>query len=70
MEIKDKNSNLEKILNIDYDSMTKEELKELLIETEIQNYYLKRKEEILEEERTKKKKEEKVRESNKKLKKR
>ena len=47
------------MLNLDYDNMTKEELKELLIETEIQNYYLKRKEEILEEERNKKRKKKK-----------
>lgn len=53
MEIKDKDSNSEEILNIDYDNISKEELKELLIETEIQNYYLKRKEEILEEKRNK-----------------
>lgn len=47
------------MLNRDYDNMTKDKLKKLLIETEIQKYYLKRKEEILEEERNKKRKKKK-----------
>lgn len=61
MEIKDKDSKLylEEMLNRDYDNMTKDKLKKLLIETEIQKYYLKRKEEILEEERNKKRKKKK-----------
>ncbi len=59
MEIKDKDSNLEKMLKIDYDNMTKEELKELLIETEMQNYYFKRKEKLIEEEKNKKSKKKK-----------
>lgn len=60
MEIKYKDSNLylEKMLNRDYDNMTKEEMIEKLIELDIQNYYFKRKEKLIEEEKNKKKKEE------------
>lgn len=55
MDIKDKDSNLKQFLDEKYDNMSKEELKELLIESKIQNYYFKRKEEILAEENSKKK---------------
>lgn len=55
MDIKDKDSSSKELLNKKYDDMTKEELKELLIEANIQNYYFKRKEEILAEENSKKK---------------
>lgn len=55
MDIKDKDSNLKGMLDEKYDNMSKEELKELLIESKIQIYYFKRKEEILSEENSKKK---------------
>lgn len=55
MDIKDKDSSLKGLLDKKYDKMSKEELKELLIESNIQNYYYKRKEEILAEENSKKK---------------
>lgn len=55
IDIKDKDSRLKELLNKKYDDMSKEELKELLIESNIQNYYFKRKEEILAEENSKKK---------------